>query len=164
MTDDMKLTVYASRDLSEAYGEMAQNLVDTVARGAFETLPADARKTLNDYDGGTETPAVYIVRARDSEGVVDLAVKFVGRRAGVCFWDELEPEEQAAPYFSMGIDYETRIEPKPDEAAPRSGADSAPRAEALMTAEIVLTDHDLVFAFGGPVDQAEASPPPSLSV
>jgi hypothetical protein len=52
MTDDMKLTVYASRDLSEAYGEMAQNLVDTVARGAFETLPADARKTLNDYDGG----------------------------------------------------------------------------------------------------------------
>ena len=42
-----------------------------------------------------------------------------------------------------------------DDATARSTA-TRPEGEALMTAEIVLTDHDAVFVFGGPVEQAEA--------
>jgi hypothetical protein len=133
MTD--KLVVHTSRDFAESYAEMTSSLATTVVNGAFETLPPAARKTLDD---GAET---HLVRARDDEGVVDLAVKFAGRRAGVCFWDELPAEQQAGPYLTMGIDY---------------ASNAMTKGQALMTAEIVLTDHDMVLVFGGPVDQAEA--------
>jgi hypothetical protein len=113
MTDDAKAdeiaakySIYTSRDVSESYGEMTHNLVDTVVKAAVLTLPPAAHKALSDYNGGTEIPVVYIVRARDEEGVLDLAIQFVARRCGVCFWDELEPEKQAGHYFVVGIDYE----------------------------------------------------------
>ena len=103
-----KLAVYTSRDLAEAYGDTTHTLADTMVKAAALTLPAHARKALSDYDGGTETPVAYIVRARDEEGVMDLAVKFVARRVGVCFWDELPPEQQAG-HYSMGIAYERTL-------------------------------------------------------
>lgn len=106
MTDDTKshFAIYTSRDVYEAYGQMTSHLADIAVKGAAMALSADAHKGLSDYDGGTETPASFIVRARDEQGILDLAIRFISRRAGVCFWDEL-PADQLAD-FEIGIDYE----------------------------------------------------------